>query len=158
MNREIKFRGKMIPENEWIFGTILRIPAPPVCFGKSETDKYYIQFPDPRYMPDWNMPYKMVQGEVNPDTIGQYTGLHDKNGKEIYEGDIVLYEDWEMAYEGGGNDSFINKGIVEYCEDNCCYNVTERQTVDITDVLYKDNEDLEVIGNIYDNPELLGGE
>ena len=37
MNREIKFRGKMIPENEWIFGTILRIPAPPVCFGKSET-------------------------------------------------------------------------------------------------------------------------
>lgn len=46
MNRIIKFRGKMIPENEWIFGTILRIPAPPVCVGKSETDKYYIQFPD----------------------------------------------------------------------------------------------------------------
>ena len=88
----------------------------------------------------------------------QYTGLHDKNGKEIYEGDIVLYKDWEMAYEGGGNDSFINKGIVEYCEDNCCFNVTERQTVDIADVLYKGNEDLEVIGNIYENPELLGGE
>lgn len=87
----------------------------------------------------------------------QYTGLHDKNGQEIYEGDIVLYQDWEMAYEGGGNDSFINKGIVEYCEDNCCFNVTERQTVDLADVLYKGNEDLEVIGNIYENPELLGG-
>ena len=96
--------------------------------------------------------------KINPETVGQYTGLHDKNGKEIYEGDIVLYQDWEMAYEGGGNDSFINKGIVEYCEDNCCFNVTERQTVDLADVLYKDNEDLEVIGNIYDNPELLGGE
>lgn len=85
-------------------------------------------------------------------------GLHDKNGKEIYEGDIVLYEDWEMGYEGGGNDSFINKGIIEYVECNCCFNVTERQTVELQDVLYKDNESLEVIGNIYDNPELLGGE
>lgn len=85
-------------------------------------------------------------------------GLHDKNGKEIYEGDIVFYEDWEMAYEGGGNDSFINKGIIEYVECNCCFNVTERQTVELQDVLYKDNESLEVIGNIYDNPELLGGE
>ena len=36
-------------------------------------------------------------------------------------GDIVLYQDWEMAYEGGGNDSFINKGIVEYCE---AHNIT----------------------------------
>ena len=72
-------------------------------------------------------------------------------------GDIVLYQDWEMAYEGGGNDSFINKGIVEYCEDNCCFNVTERQTVDLADVLYKDNEDVEVIGNVHENLELLEG-
>lgn len=85
----------------------------------------------------------------------QYAGLKDKNGKEIYEGDIVLYQDWEQCYEGGGNDSFINKGIVEYNESNCCFNVTERATIDIEDVLYEGNEDLEVIGNIYDNPELL---
>ena len=145
MNREIKFRGKMIPENEWIFGTILRIPAPPVCFGKSETDKYYIQFPDPRYMPDWNMPYKMVQGEVNPDTIGQYTGLHDKNGKEIYEGDIVkITESKEID---------IGKVIYEY----------NGFTVDVMNMdrfygrVHLLEKFTEVIGNIYDNPELLGG-
>lgn len=144
MNREIKFRGKMIPENEWIFGTILRIPAPPVCFGKSETDKYYIQFPDPRYMPDWNMPYKMVQGEVNPDTIGQYTGLHDKNGKEIYEGDIV-----KIKYR----DEDIGKVIYEH----------NGFSIDVTNMnknygrVSFVNNFMEVIGNIYDNPELLGG-
>ena len=145
MNREIKFRGKMIPENEWIFGTILRIPSPPVCFGKSETDKYYIQFPDPRYMPDWNMPYKMVQGEVNPDTIGQYTGLHDKNGKEIYEGDIV-----KIKYR----DEDIGKVIYEH----------NGFSIDVTNMnknygrVSFVNNFMEVIGNIYDNPELLGGE
>ncbi len=137
MNRKIKFRGQQINTKKWIHGYLYREKG------------LYLICENIRY------------AEKEPillDTVGQFTGLHDKNGKEIYEGDIVLYEDWEMAYEGGGNDSFINKGIVEYCEDNCCYNVTERQTVDITDVLYKDNEDLEVIGNIYDNPELLGGE
>lgn len=71
--RDMKFRGKMIPEQEWIYGTLLRIPAPPVCFGKSEEDKYYIQFPDPNYMPDWNMPYRMVQGQIDNNTIGQFT-------------------------------------------------------------------------------------
>ncbi|CDC06120.1 phage protein [Clostridium sp. CAG:343] len=148
MNREIKFRGKMVPENEWIFGTILRIPAPPVCFGKSESDKYYIQFPDTRYVPDWNMPYRMVQGEVNPDTIGQYTGLNDKSGKEIYRGDIVqgLFADQE---EPG------IKGQVIYSNDQASYMVIASNN-DEWELGYLDN--LEVIGNIYDNPELLGGE
>lgn len=147
MNREIKFRGKMIPENEWIFGTILRIPAPPVCFGKSETDKYYIQFSDPRYMPDWNMPYKMVQGEVNPDTIGQYTGLHDKNGKEIYEGDIV-----KVTYK---NETEIFE--VRYDEENTCFRMYY-EDLKFLDFAIEEVDLYEVIGNIYDNPELLGGE
>ena len=146
MNREIKFRAwdnenkYMVTSKQGVF-TALR-------------NSMNIVRQDNGYYNDGDL----LKPNKEKYILMQYTGLDDKNGKEIYEGDIVLYQDWEMAYEGGGNDSFINKGIVEYCEDNCCFNVTERQTVDLADVLYKDNEDLEVIGNIYDNPELLGGE
>ena len=132
--REYKFRGKDY-NNKWRYGDLVQEKwgqGKAIMIKKDKTA--------------WS---------VLEATIGQYTGLKDKNGKEIYEGDIVLYQDWEQCYEGGGNDSFINKGIVEYNESNCCFNVTERATIDIEDALYEGNEDLEVIGNIYDNPELL---
>lgn len=130
--RDIKFRGKIKnPKvNKWVYGYLV--------------DECHI-----------NEKNQLGYTPIRKETIGQYTGLKDRNMKEIYEGDIVLYQDWEQCYEGGGNDSFINKGIVEYNESNCCFNVTERATIDIEDVLYEGNEDLEVIGNIYDNKNLL---
>ena len=137
-----KFRGKMIPENEWIYGTLLRIPAPPYCWGENPPkDKYYIQFADPRYMPDWGMPYKMVQGEVNPETIGQYTGLKDRNMKEIYEGDIVKSYYYIPNEDGTEGERYTIKTI-KYDDVRCKYNI---------DMF----ENLEIIGNKWDNPELL---
>lgn len=137
--REIKFRGKMIPENEWIYGTLLRIPHPPACMGKEESDKYYIQFADPRYMPDWNMPYRMVQGEVEAETIGQYTGLKDKNDIEIYDGDI-------LDHDG-------DLWLVEYSLE---FGMFTLQWEDIIEDFSNMNAKwFEIIGNTTDNPELL---
>lgn len=85
--------------------------------------------------------------------VMQYTGLKDKNGKEIYEGDIVEYNDFNSLRTGGHAEDKIIVGKVTFgCgmwmveEKNCGHDLYEGLVND---------EELEVIGNIYENPELL---
>lgn len=87
--------------------------------------------------------------------IMQYTGLHDKNGKEIYEGDII-----EFSYDMfiGNFDTFVAKGKIVFEEGAFYVEVfeNERTTEDEAYLLYSINLDtIEVIGNIYENEELL---
>ena len=153
--RDIKFRGKEVDTGKWVYGGLFKEPAPPQCFEKTLEDKYWIVYPNPRYMPDWNLPYQMVRTDVDKDTIGQYTGLKDKNGKEIYEGDIVkvkLYKGEEEKYFIGKVEYFGSNFIVD-ADNNSEYHVYD---LDGFGIDYRYNlEDCEVIGNIYDNPELL---
>lgn len=92
---------------------------------------------------------------VDENTVGQYTGLTDKNGTKIFEGDIVTYEDAEEDCIGYRNNVFLNCGEVEFSEwDGICF--TNRQTVEMS-YLYGSETmvDCKVIGNKFDNPELL---
>lgn len=79
----------------------------------------------------------------------QSTGLFDENGVEIFEGDIVQFEDY---YEVSDS-LYINKGIIEWCQGG--FHVTNRDSVLMEDLLDGDSLDVTIIGNIYENPELL---
>lgn len=108
------------------------------------------------YGPDFSNDPDIICGD-EPDLdsviLEQFTGLHDKNGREIYEGDIVSFEDSDGGYEY--RDVVINTGIVEYGELGFYF--TNRVAVEMDDFYIKDGrcDGIEVIGNIHENPELL---
>lgn len=154
--REILFRGKRKNDYEWLYGFpyITRKNAVKInwyCseFGSMRTD------------------------EVDPETVGQYTGLIDKNGKKVFEGDIFKFSDeiWESFYTSCGTEwgswKVENYAVVgfddersgfdfvkyKFCENSVEADIHENHDIEFAEFI----SSLEVIGNIHDNPELIGG-
>ena len=90
---------------------------------------------------------------VYSDTVGQYTGLIDRRGMKIFEGDIVEYEDEAPGQYEYHDSLIINRGEIRYSEG--CFYWTNAVNANLQDSVYKGVADCEVIGNIWDNPELL---
>lgn len=124
MNREIKFRGKNY-ENKWKYGDLVQEKwgQGKAIMIKKETTAW----------------------SVLEDTVGQYTGLHDKNGKEIYEGDILKSIQWNDIYLV----KYIGTAFYLCRKGNNGFNKI---------TTWNNAEKAEIIGNITDNLELLGGE
>ena len=121
MNREIKFRGKSIRFEEWVYGSLVQWSDGTASIIVENNDEY----------------------DVSPDTVGQYTGLKGRNGKDVYDGDLLGDED--VIYE------------VWWSDDNACYmldmvNPFKEMAIRMSD-MYIDK--MEVVGNRWDNPELL---
>lgn len=138
--REILFRGKRKDNGEWIKGHLIRYKDGGCGIIPSEA-KVHICADNPKFI-------QTVCYEVIPETIGQYTGLKDKNGKKIFEGDVV-----EFLF----NESLI-RGKVFYTENDTAFCVWYRlpeQKLSINSKILCNCGDIEVIGNIHDNPELL---
>ena len=147
--REIKFRGKRKDNDMWIYGSyhlhkdvMLGIATKEQVQANEKT--LIIQ----DGMSDWNLSIPINTYEVIPESIGEFTGLHDKNGKDIYEGDICKsgYGDvgeikMDIGAEGEPADALGS--YYGWCFDY------RHETTGFLD------GDLTVIGNIYDNPELI---
>lgn len=134
--REILFRGKRLDNGEWIQGDIVQFPVHGVVRIVEQEPSY-------------------KDAEVDSDTVGQYTGLTDKNGKKIFEGDILkIYPDCDYCEDYSISTVYSYNGVL--CVDYRGDDFDSTALGFINDV--NDDADFEIIGNIYDNPELVGGE
>lgn len=137
--REILFRGKRIDSDEWVYGDLLR------ARGYVNRIEYTVIFTDPAEFPKGEY-FGAVH--ILPETVGQYTGLTDKNGKRIFEGDIV--DCWSEGVNA--------KGTVQQRKDGLWIIYPAWQKT-IMWGLCPDKHGhttVEVIGNIHDNSELIG--
>jgi len=124
--RTIKFRGKNISTGEWRYGCLVRYSDHSCYIFGDYVDKNEV----------W---------EVLTETVGQFTGLLDKNGNEIYEGDVLYYP-------------MQGKRVVYYPfnERVASYGLREIST-GMCSTLQDSHRVYEIIGNLYQNPELLEG-
>lgn len=146
--REILFRGKRNDTGEWIFGSIVH----QTDYYGDKCDRWFIL--EGNYTNDYDIDYPI---EVLKETVGQFTGLLDKNGTKIFEGDVL-----DMSIIGPDhslNAVSIEHGAVGFFP---LYPEEEAEEDRRWRSFWKDDEQefwsdeyFTVIGNIYDNPELL---
>lgn len=125
--REILFRGKTVCDGDWVYGGVTWNPS---------RKKFFIHT-------DWE------EAKVIPETVGQYTGLTDKSGlTKVFEGDIIRYVEIDVD---GSESTHIS--VFYYDAEKATWAIKNGEYRALFSNLLLEN--IEVIGNIYDNPELM---
>lgn len=153
--REILFRGKRTNNGEWVEGSLFAGDNGEceICFGT---------------------PRVRITYDVAPETVGQFTGLYDKNGTKIFEGDVIRYADIydyncyleslenEEAYEGCEYSNIFAVDEVVFCNaigyPAFDLNKHSFEVNGLSELQESGAYHYEVIGNVWDNPKLLEGE
>lgn len=139
-NRHLS-RGKRVDNGEWVVGFYLK---PLEEYGNGERVAEIVPLEAIQHF-EWVSPTLIV----DPSTICQCTGLKDKNGNLIFENDIVAYWDTYSTESGQAEADCIGK--VVWDDETISFQVTNRLSAESYEVL----DECDVIGNIFDNPELL---
>jgi uncharacterized phage protein (TIGR01671 family) len=134
--REILFRGKRLDSGEWVEGSLVNN-----IFFRAESNRPIPYIIDPYEYEEYDCMEDIgeLAVEVVPETVGQYIGQKDKNGKKIFEGDILKSTCGGHRYVVKINEYYV-------------YTVDKRGE---QSVLGRINDYFEIVGNIHDNPELL---
>ena len=137
--REIRFRAKRIDNNEWVEGSYFEdlVAATPDGEGLMPRPMIFVKELDKFY-------------DVVLSTLGQYTGLKDKNDKEIYEGDIIKQDEYM-----NGKKFEINEVVVYYNDGFYLKGLSKNRTGGALLLRISDSKYVEAIGNEHDNKELL---
>lgn len=133
MSREIKFRGKRVDNGEWVYGDLIQS----YCEDKAYIDNNHC----------FDIKHILVNPpiEVDKETVGQFTGLIDNSGKEVYEGDIV------------DNTKNKRRGYIAFSLSELCYVIVYKY-IDVqlnTKAYFGVSIDLLIVGNFHDHHKLL---
>lgn len=149
--REVIFRGRDIVTGEWVYGTYLlhtEIEVCPIIPREGELEKSpMVPLIIKSGFADWNMPKPLNAYKVVEETVGQYTGLLDRNGNKMFEGDLVMVVD--------GDDGWDTPGVIVF--ENGAFVVDGSNDELWSDSLIPGDFMLEIMGNIHDNPEMVRG-
>ena len=162
MNDRLKFRAKLKNINNWVYGAYLKmLPYQPNPVGhRKPLETEYKHLIITEGSADWGMPREIAAYEVIPETVGQCTGLKDKNGKLIYEGDIVKYAEFDWTdFSFNDWETEIAQVVWGNTYDNY-YPAFDLKDTDFDGTnafayLFNEGWTIEAIGNIYENKELL---
>lgn len=135
--REILFRAKRKDNGEWVEGNVL------------QTDDGDCYIATSCLVGASDEPLMVAAYEVYPETLCQFTGKTDENGKEIFDKHIVSFIDNTSTESGYSERSCV--GVVLWDEDECCFHVTNRLSAESWEVL----NGCKVVGNVFDNTHLL---